>query len=82
MANTREGFQWRPASGLQAGLPCKGVIEPAQQIDDSTKVFDAIVVGAGYTGLIAARDMTVSGTSQYSIHLEDVNVNRPEGTAA
>lgn len=61
MVNTREGFQWTPTSGLQPALPCLGVIEPAERIDGSTEIFDAIVVGAGYTGLTAARDMAVSG---------------------
>lgn len=82
MANTHEGFQWTPVSGLQAGLPCEGVIEPAQHIDGRTKSFDAIIVGAGYTGLTAARDLTVSGTCHHSPHLGDVDIHRAECTAS
>jgi hypothetical protein len=82
MVNTREGFQWTPASGLQSGLPCQGVIQPAQHIDGSTEIFDAIIVGAGYTGLTAARDMTVSGTCHHSSHFGHIDIHRAEDTAA
>ena len=68
MGRTREGWQWTPNAGLQQGLPCEAVIEPAQKMTDKIDVFDVIVIGAGYTGLTAARDMTSAGLALSSIH--------------
>lgn len=61
MGISREGFQWTPSSGLKGGLPSIGVIEPPQRIQSSDNTFDVIVIGAGYTGLTAARDASTNG---------------------
>lgn len=61
MGISREGWHWTQADGLQSGLPTQAVIEPAQRVDDSIDVFDVIVIGAGYTGLTATRDLTTTG---------------------
>lgn len=61
MGVSREGFQWTPRSGLQNGLPSLGVIEPPRKLHASGGAFDVIVVGAGYTGLTAARDASTNG---------------------
>lgn len=61
MGITREGWHWTPSTDLQSGLPSRAVIEPAQKIHDAQKIFDVAVIGAGYTGLTAARDLTTSG---------------------
>jgi hypothetical protein len=63
MASTREGFQWTPAAGLEQGLPCEGVIQPPEIIEKPRQVFDVLIIGAGYTGLTAARDLTTTGAS-------------------
>lgn len=63
MAKSREGFQWTPDNGLQPGLPCLGVIQPPQQIEHPEEVFDVLIIGAGYSGLSAARDTATAGTS-------------------
>ena len=60
--NSQDGYQWTQKSGLVKGVPSIGVITPKQKIQDSEKPFDVIVVGAGYSGLTAARDAAVSGT--------------------
>jgi len=61
MAKSRDGWQWTPDGGLRAGLPSIGVIEPAQSIRNLQELFDVVVIGAGYTGLTAARDLATSG---------------------
>ena len=62
---SQDGYQWTQDSGLVKGVPSIGVITPKQQIQDSTQPFDVIVVGAGYSGLTAARDAAVSGMTPY-----------------
>ncbi|KAF7547142.1 hypothetical protein G7Z17_g7944 [Cylindrodendrum hubeiense] len=57
---TREGHQWTPQAGLQSGIPSIGVIKPAAN-RPSNKVHEVLVIGAGYTGLTALRDLTVAG---------------------
>ncbi|EXK26216.1 hypothetical protein FOMG_17186 [Fusarium oxysporum f. sp. melonis 26406] len=59
MKTTTEGQQWTEASGLQSGLPSRAVVSPSQHQLSSTQVYDAIIVGAGYAGLIAARDLVL-----------------------
>jgi hypothetical protein len=62
--STREGFTWTPQGGLKAGLPCIGAINPPEHklpVEDHS-VFDVIVIGAGYTGLVATRDLATQGS--------------------
>ncbi|KEF51313.1 uncharacterized protein A1O9_12663 [Exophiala aquamarina CBS 119918] len=61
MKVSREGWQWTPSSGLKAGLPSIGVIEPTQNFQSVNETFDVVVIGAGYTGLTAARDTSTNG---------------------
>ncbi|KAL6247122.1 hypothetical protein RBB50_005465 [Rhinocladiella similis] len=61
IAKSSEGWHWSPSGGLAAGIPSKGVIQPSQSVKRSDAVFDVIVIGAGYTGLTATRDLTTSG---------------------
>jgi NADPH-dependent 2,4-dienoyl-CoA reductase/sulfur reductase-like enzyme len=63
---SRDGYQWTPSKGLQKGVPSIGVIQPASNIHgQEDTVYDAIILGAGYAGLTAARDLTVAGRSYY-----------------
>lgn len=62
MPTTREGYQWTTTSGLQAGLPCEGAIQPLTRFSGGEKVLDVLIIGAGYTGLTAARDLTTAGS--------------------
>ena len=60
---TSEGFHWTAQSGIESGVfRCKGVVEPESRFTDHVAQHDVIVIGAGYAGLIAARDLVLQGT--------------------
>lgn len=58
-----EGYTYTKKDGLVTGLRTYGVIEPERKIrqTEENKVWDVIVIGAGYAGLIAARDLVKAG---------------------
>lgn len=69
---TTDGYSWTPASGTKKGnLRCRGVISPAEQGASEQKTYDAIVIGAGYAGLAAARDLATSNRSVLLIEARD-----------
>ena len=57
---TSEGYSWTRESGLRVGnFACEGVVVPREHLDQpSDCLYDAVVIGAGYAGLIAARDLS------------------------
>ncbi|KAJ5385967.1 hypothetical protein N7509_008508 [Penicillium cosmopolitanum] len=57
---SRDGFQWTPQNGLKQGVPSIGVISPSTKITSDTP-WDVIVIGGGYSGLTATRDMYQMG---------------------
>lgn len=63
LKSTTDGFVWTPSGGLSEGLPTVGLIDPPTHLISKEKDFtyDAIVVGAGYAGLVAARDLATQG---------------------
>lgn len=65
---SHDGYIYTKQQGLIQGLHTYGVIQPASKIRDADfrRVWDAIVIGGGYTGLIAARDLVKAGTSSVS----------------
>jgi len=86
---SRDGYQWTEASGLVRGVPSIGVIHPPTDIEDAQEIFDVIVVGAGYSGLTATRDATLSGkfVTGRALHLiltsssnDKATVCRPESS--
>jgi len=66
---SKEGWAWTPQSGLQPGIPSVGVILPQRDIQSTQH--DVIVIGAGYTGLTAARDLTITGHRVLLIEARD-----------
>ncbi|UKZ93489.1 uncharacterized protein TrAFT101_008404 [Trichoderma asperellum] len=71
MTFTREGFQWTSTTGLQQGLPCEAVIQPPEIIEKPRQVFDVLIIGAGYTGLTAVRDLTTAGFKTLMLESRD-----------
>lgn len=69
MASTRDGFMWTPSEGLLDGLPTIGAVDPPSYSAPESKGdhYDVIVIGAGYAGLVATRDLTTQG--RYSLAL-------------
>lgn len=60
---TSESHIWTPEKGLQSGgYISEGVISPPRQVKTAQDhVYDVVVIGAGYAGLIAARDLVNAG---------------------
>ena len=63
---SNDGHIYTKTDGLDAGLRTYGVVKPERRVRqaDEDNVWDAIVIGAGYTGLIAARDLVKAGKFQ------------------
>lgn len=59
---TKDGFTWTPAGGMQHGIPCIGKIYPPHYASsDDAENYDVVVIGAGYAGLTATRDLVTQG---------------------
>lgn len=58
-----DGHEYTRNEGLKRGLHTYSVIQPERRIRDADEgsIWDAIVVGSGYAGLIAARDLVKAG---------------------
>ncbi|KAK7403431.1 hypothetical protein QQX98_010797 [Neonectria punicea] len=54
MSRSREGYLWTP-NGTVEGLPTASALPSSSQVKKS---YDAIVIGGGFSGLIAARDLS------------------------
>ncbi|KAL4879481.1 hypothetical protein BJY04DRAFT_229033 [Aspergillus karnatakaensis] len=60
---TRDGFYLNnDTAAFQQGLKSVGAVSPPTNISkDGTRQYDVIVVGAGYAGLTACRDLCIAG---------------------
>ncbi|CAI7641200.1 unnamed protein product [Penicillium bialowiezense] len=70
---TQDGYTWNRASGVRKGdLHCRGVVEPREKlVAPAGHIYDAIIIGAGYTGLMAAREMSDRGLSVLMLEARD-----------
>ncbi|KAH8817331.1 hypothetical protein F5884DRAFT_666234 [Xylogone sp. PMI_703] len=68
---SRDGYVWTESEGLKAGVPSIGVIQPASNLKSASVVYDVVIVGAGYAGLTAARDATISGLKVLLLEARD-----------
>ncbi|KAF9871506.1 hypothetical protein CkaCkLH20_11153 [Colletotrichum karsti] len=72
MDSTTDGYVWTPAQGTRkGGLKCRGVVSPPEKRNLNRKAYDVVVVGAGYAGLSAARDLATSGRSVLLLEARD-----------
>lgn len=71
MAKSRDGYQWTANDGLQQGIPSIGVIQPSSNLGVGEELFDVLIIGAGYSGLTAARDMATLGPPHTPFPLPD-----------
>ncbi|KAJ9132623.1 Amine oxidase [Pleurostoma richardsiae] len=70
---SRDGFQWTKETGLRDGVPSLGVIRPSSNLTSTTRhdLFDVVVIGGGYAGLTAIRDLTLAGHKVLLIEARD-----------
>ncbi|KAI0184918.1 hypothetical protein EV127DRAFT_443024 [Xylaria flabelliformis] len=70
---SNEGYVYTKEEGLVSGLRTYGVIKPERHIrqTDDGNVWEAIVIGAGYAGLIAARDLVKAGKRTLLLEARD-----------
>ncbi|CAK7236849.1 hypothetical protein SCUCBS95973_009749 [Sporothrix curviconia] len=70
---SRDGFQWTKETGLQAGIPSLGVIRPSNNLPSTaqSELYDVVVIGGGYTGLTAIRDLAIAGYKVLLIEARD-----------
>jgi NADPH-dependent 2,4-dienoyl-CoA reductase/sulfur reductase-like enzyme len=60
---SNEGHTYTTKDGLVGGLHTYAVIQPDSKVHlaDNDNVWEVIVIGAGYAGLVAARDLVKAG---------------------
>lgn len=60
MDRSRDGVHWTPQTGVVDGIPSISVVNPQQfRVPEAGELLDVIVIGAGYAGLVAARELAV-----------------------
>ncbi|KAI1362304.1 amine oxidase [Xylaria arbuscula] len=71
--HTRDGHSWTPQDGLKQGqFSCVGVVSPPSHVKAPAGfTYDVLILGAGYAGLSAARDLTNAGRSVLLIEGRD-----------
>uniref|UniRef100_L2GIL9 Amine oxidase n=1 Tax=Colletotrichum fructicola (strain Nara gc5) TaxID=1213859 RepID=L2GIL9_COLFN len=70
MSRSRDGFVWTPQSGFSYGLRTPAVVSSTPHGELSDK-YDVIVIGAGFAGLSAARDLAFAGKSVLLVEARD-----------
>lgn len=70
---SHDGHTYTKKDGLVGGLRTYGVIQPERNIRpaDEDDIWEAIVIGAGYAGLIAARDLVKAGENERCRAMDD-----------
>ncbi|KAK3191074.1 hypothetical protein K4F52_003024 [Lecanicillium sp. MT-2017a] len=72
MNKTADGYEWTPEGGLKKQLPTTAAVQPPSNLDgNNSDIYDVIVIGAGYSGLVACRDLTLSGAKVLLLEAKD-----------
>lgn len=72
MNKTADGYEWTPEGGLKKQLPTTAAVQPPSNLDgNNSEIYDVIVIGAGYSGLVACRDLTLSGAKVLLLEAKD-----------
>ncbi|TQV95285.1 monoamine oxidase N [Cordyceps javanica] len=72
MVSSTDGFTWTPSAGRRKGLPTIGAVQPPNySTQPPSEVHDVIVIGAGYAGLVAARDLATQGKTTLLLEARD-----------
>ncbi|KAK8099710.1 lysyl oxidase-like protein 2/3/4 [Apiospora kogelbergensis] len=58
MAHSTEGYLWQAISGASSGLPTEAVTFSTPHLQER---YDVVVIGAGFAGLVAARELSANG---------------------
>lgn len=61
---TQDGFLWTQHGGITEGLLTRSIVPSTKSLRST---YDAIVIGAGFSGLIAARELAM--TAQHEVLL-------------
>jgi hypothetical protein len=82
MVHTSEGFTWTPSGGVRHGLPTIGVVvPPTHSIQPEVDAYDVIVIGSGYAGLVASRDLATQGQAfLFHVYRQLLTFRRQENT--
>ncbi|KAH7007494.1 hypothetical protein EDB80DRAFT_880995 [Ilyonectria destructans] len=72
MNTTKEGYTYDPSTKtLSGGHPTPAVILPGTSNPSSTLFYDVVVIGAGYAGLVSARELSARGYSVLLLEARD-----------
>lgn len=71
MVSTTEGYQWTAEDGLQSQLATLALVQPASNIAADSTQYDVIIIGAGYAGITAARDLATTGVKVLLLEARD-----------
>ena len=61
VARSKDGWVYTPGKPMERGVPTVSVISPSTKGASVSKLYDTIVVGAGYAGLVSARNLASKG---------------------
>lgn len=59
MPRSTEGYLWEAGHAIQLGLETEAVVDSSPHLSES---YDVIIIGAGFAGLTAARELAVDRT--------------------
>ena len=71
LGKTKDGFISYADGSMTTGLNTAGAVNVQQPSDDHSSVYDVIIIGAGFTGLVAARELSHRGYSVLVIEARD-----------